>query len=200
MMRKKIYIISLLFLGCAESLFAATIRVYNKTTKPLKIVTKTTKASMIETIPPMRSHFFNTWFNGINGFEWENRGQRCEANLSMRALQTQGCLYIKRDGQYSFKPCLPCKETRGVAKITELNQTPQMSLAYHHDHDERTEGAHKKYRRRYGRRKLIEEPEEHSEYESDPEDEQKKREEQRAIERSQKIQSEELMQDMASGM
>lgn len=107
------------------SLSAATIRVYNKlgNNETIIVTAITTQKKIIEPIESMRSHFFNTWFDGITSFEWEIKGSKWVAPLEMRALQTEGRLYIERNGKYIFKPCLPCRESNGQAMLVSSPNT-----------------------------------------------------------------------------
>lgn len=107
------------------SLSAATIRVYNKlgNSEPIVVTAITTQKKIVESIESMRSHFFNTWFDGITSFEWEIKGSKWVAPLEMRALQTEGRLYIERNGKYIFKPCLPCRESHGQAMLVSSPNT-----------------------------------------------------------------------------
>ena len=116
---KKKYISIVPLLCMTVSLFGATIRVYNKLGSNDKIIVTaiTSQKRMVEQIESMKSVMFNTWLNSVTGFEWEIKGYKWAAPLEMRALQTEGRLYIQQNGKYTFKPCLPCRESSGQATL-----------------------------------------------------------------------------------
>src|SRR5579872_854295 len=121
---KKIYIGTLL--SFTTSVFPATIRVYNMlgTNEPVTVSVITPQKRMTEQIEPKQSQFFNSWFNGISGFEWEFRGSRWAAPLQLMPLQTEGRLYIHQHGKYTFKPCLVCKDVHGKATVINPPSAP----------------------------------------------------------------------------
>lgn len=96
-----------LILLASMPLFAATIRIENRTTHPVTTTVITPKKEHTQSIHPGKSQFYNTWTDAVTAIMWKSHdGSVWRAPISMKALQVEARLNIMPEGHYTYRGCI----------------------------------------------------------------------------------------------